>query len=372
MKRPKSFRVLVITVFITVFSLFLYFANLVVYNALAGIFVITTPLNLLFLGLSLFIFSGSFILATVLGMRYYNAFTRLYYLVSSVWIGFFTYLFFASVLYGLVNMVPVLPARSIGLFLIASALVVSVYGLAHAKKLRISKIEVTLPNLPEKWKGRKAVWISDVHLGQLYGPTYARKIVKKVNALPHDIIFIGGDLYDGTGAPDIAELAAPLGGFSAPMGIYFITGNHEEFGESKDFISAVRSAKIRPLIDEMVLLDGLQLIGIDYRNGAKRSSFKKILSSMSIKSDKPSILLKHEPKDVDVAQEAGISLQLSGHTHQGQLWPLGYIADLVYKGFGYGLKNKGGMLIYTSSGVATWGPPMRVGTDCEIVHITFV
>jgi predicted MPP superfamily phosphohydrolase len=208
-------------------------------------------------------------------------------------------------------------------------------------------------------------------LGQFYGPSYAQKIVNRVNALPHDIIFIGGDLYDGTGAPDIAELAAPLGGFTGHLGIYFITGNHEEFGQSDAFIAAVRSARIRPLIDEMVEIDGLQLVGVDYKNSADKESFKAILSRLALDPAKPSILLKHEPKDIDVAREAGVSFQISGHTHKAQMWPLGYIADLIYKGYAYGLKQSGNMHVLTSSGVGTWGPPMRVGTDCEIVHITF-
>lgn len=365
-------RLVTVLIFMGVFSLFLYVANLVVYESLAGIFSITASAHLFFLGGFLFVSSGSFILATVLGMRFYNTFTRLYYLLSSIWIGFFTYLFLVSVLYGLALFVPVLPAAKIGEFLVFSAVIVSGYGVMHAMKIRIAKIEVSLPNVPEKWKGRKAVWISDVHLGQLYSPAYAEKIVRKVNALPHDIIFIGGDLYDGTGASDIKELVLPLGRFTGKLGTYFITGNHEEIGESDAFVSAVRSAGIRPLIDEMIEIEGLQLIGIDYRNSVKKESFRKILSGLSVKPDKPSILLKHEPKDIDVARDAGISLQLSGHTHQAQMWPLGYIADFIYKGFAYGLNRSGDTQVYTSSGVGTWGPPMRVGTDCEIVHITFV
>lgn len=359
-------------VFMGVFSLFLYIANLVVYEALAGIFEVTTPHGLWVLGALLFILSASFIVASILGMRFYNWFTRSYYLFSSLWIGFFTYLFLASVLYGLFLDIPTLPTKALGQLLIALAILASMYGAVHARNIRISKIEVSLPNLPEKWKGRKAIWISDVHLGQLYGSSYAEKIVEKANALSHDIVFIGGDLYDGTEAIDATKFVAPLGGFSGKLGIYFITGNHEEIGKSGAFVTAVRSAKIRPLLDEMIEIDGLQLIGIDYRNSASKEGFKKVLSGLSIQPDKPSILLKHEPKDIDVARNAGISLQLSGHTHHAQMWPLGYIADFVYKGFAYGLKRSGKMYVYTSSGVGTWGPPVRVGTDCEIVHITFV
>lgn len=365
----SRFRILL---FIGVLSLFLYIANLVVYEALAAIFSVTVSWQLIALGVLLGIFSGSFIAATLLGTRYYNAFTRIYYLLSAVWIGFFVYLFFASVLYGLfVMLLGVSSPHGIGEAFIVGALLISAYGVLHARNIRVTEIEVFLPHLPAKWRGRKAIWISDLHLGQLHGPSFARKVVEKVNALPHDIIFIGGDLYDGTGAPDIAELTAPLKAFSAPLGTYFITGNHEEFGDSNRFVAAVKSQGIRVLQDAMVEVNGLQLIGVDYHNASDSGRFKNILSKLAIDPKKPSILLKHEPKDLDVAEAAGVSLQISGHTHRAQLWPLGYLAQLIYKGFAYGLKSFQGMQVYTSSGTGTWGPPLRVGTSSEIVLFTF-
>lgn len=365
-------RPLMIFMFVFIVSVFLYVANLVVYEALASIFNVTRTGDLLLLGGALFVLSASFIVSTVVGMKYYNAFTRWYYLVSAVWIGLFTYLFFAAVLYGLLLMFSFLPAIALGKLLVCGAVLVSVYGVLHARKIKVTNIKVGLQNLPQAWKGRSAVWISDVHLGQLYGPSYAKRIVEKVNALPHDIIFIGGDLYDGTGASDIKELVAPLGNFSGKFGTYFITGNHEEIGESTAFVEAVRSAGIRPLLDEIVEVEGVQIVGIDYRNSMRKKDFQNIISRLPIEANKPTILLKHEPKDIDVARDAGISLQLSGHTHGAQMWPLGYLAHFIYKGFSYGLKRSGDMQVYTSSGVRTWGPPMRVGTDCEIVHITFI
>ena len=107
------------------------------------------------------------------------------------------------------------------------------------------------------------------------------------------------------------------------------------------------------------------------KNASLAARFKDTIAKLAIDREKVSILLKHEPKDVDIAQEAGISLQISGHTHKAQLWPLGYIAQLIYRNFSYGLKRFKDMAIYVSSGTGTWGPPMRVGTDSEIVLFTF-
>ncbi len=358
-------------IFLGVFSSFLYIANLVVYDALANIFSIMVSWQLLLLGTMLGVFSGSFIAATVLGMRYYNLFTRRYYLFSAVWIGFFVYLFFTSVIYGLLAMLPVVLPPAVGELLVIVALLVSIYGVLHARNIRMVEVEVILPHLPDVWRGRKGVWVSDLHLGQLHGPSFAHKIVEKINGLAHDIIFIGGDLFDGTGAPDIRELVAPFTALRAPLGTYFITGNHEEFGDSNRFIQAVAAVGIKVLQDEKVDVDGLQIVGVDYHNASEVENFKKILSKIALDASKPSILLKHEPKDLHVAEAAGIALQISGHTHRAQLWPLEYVAQLTYKGFAYGLKNFKDMQVFTSSGTGSWGPPMRVGTHSEIVVFTF-
>jgi uncharacterized protein len=256
--------------------------------------------------------------------------------------------------------------------LLVIALVASIYGVFHAKDIHVKEIKVSLPDLPAAWIGRKAVWVSDLHLGQLHGPSFARKIVKKVNDLPHDIVFIGGDLFDGTSAPDLDGLIAPFKDLSAPLGVYFITGNHEEFGDSNRFVQAIKSIGMHVLQDKMTEIEGVQLVGVDYHNASDSRRFEKTLSELAIDQNKLSILLKHEPKDLYIAHEAGISLQISGHTHQAQMWPLGYLASLVYKGYAYGLKDFKDMQVYTSSGVGTWGPPMRVGTDAEVVVFTFL
>jgi predicted MPP superfamily phosphohydrolase len=360
-----------IVFFLTIMSGFIYLANLVVYEALAAMFFITSPFELVLLGSALGVLSASFVAATFLGMRYYHLFTRLYYLVSAVWIGFLVYLFFASVIYGLVVLF-VGTQSVVGQILIAGAVLVGIYGVLHARNIHIKEVTVSLPHLPSSWQGKKAIWVSDLHLGQIHGPAFARRVVSKVNTIPHDIIFIGGDLFDGTGAPDIRELAAPLKNFAAPLGTYFITGNHEEYGDRNRFVEVIKSMGIRVLLDEMVEIDGLQLVGVDYHNASDAEQFKNILSKISPDKTKPSILLKHEPKDLDVASAAGISLQISGHTHRAQLWPLEYVAQLTYKGYAYGLRTFKDMQVFTSSGTGTWGPPLRVGTNCEIVVFTFV
>lgn len=364
-------RVLGIIFFLVILAGILYLANLAVYNALVVVFPLSSAWEMRALGLMLGILSVSFIVAMLLGMRYYNRFTRWYYTLSAVWMGFFVYLFLASVIFGLLAMVIGTPLTRLGQLLVIGAVLAGAYGIRHARKLHITETEVSLAHLPAVWSGRKAIWISDLHLGQLHGPAFARRVVEKINTLPHDIVFIGGDLFDGTGAPDIQELVEPLKDLSAPLGVYFVTGNHEGFGDSNRFTNAIQSAGARVLRDEIINLDGVQLVGVDYHNASHAEGFGAILAKLAIDTKMPAILLKHEPKDLDIAQAAGISLQISGHTHRAQQWPLEYVARLVYKGFVYGLKSFKTMQVYVSSGVGTWGPPIRVGTDSEIVVFTF-
>jgi predicted MPP superfamily phosphohydrolase len=115
----------------------------------------------------------------------------------------------------------------------------------------------------------------------------------------------------------------------------------------------------------------LQIIGVDYRDTRREEPFRSILKKIGIDRQKPSILLKHAPLHLQAARDHGITLQLSGHTHQGQVFLFRFITSRVYQGYDYGLKRFGDLLVYTSSGAGTWGPPMRVDTKPEIVVLRF-
>jgi hypothetical protein len=348
----------------------LYLINFVVYKAVLLVFGISGS-SFLVMGI-LGLLGASIIAAIILGMRYYNSFVRTYYLFSMIWMGFLGYFFIASALYILISAYAGSQLKFFGIALFCLAAIVGIYGLIHARKFIIKEIAIKLPGLPDIWRERKAVWISDLHLGQIYGKKSMEKVVQKIKNISPDIVFIGGDLFDGSALPEILGFIAPLQELSIPLGIYFVAGNHEEFGDNSKFLDAVKSANIRVLQDEKILIDGVQIIGVDYRNALNKNGFEKILSDFNIDKNTASILLKHEPRDVDVAEKAGVSLQISGHTHKAQQWPFGYLTQLVYERFAYGLNKFGNMQVYTSSGAGTWGPPMRVGTDCEIAVFTFI
>jgi predicted MPP superfamily phosphohydrolase len=213
--------------------------------------------------------------------------------------------------------------------------------------------------------------VSDTHLGSVRNHGFAQQVANRIQNLRPDIVFIGGDLFDGEEV-DLDRMIEPFSRISSPYGIYFITGNHEEFYDNTLYLKAVRRAGIRVLYNEMIDLDGLQIIGVDYMDSRRKEQFRMILQNMGIDRHKPSILLKHAPFHLRESEEQGISLQLSGHTHHGQVLLFRFITSWVYQRYDYGLKWFGGLLVYTSSGAGTWGPPMRIDTKPEIVVLKFI
>jgi predicted MPP superfamily phosphohydrolase len=242
--------------------------------------------------------------------------------------------------------------------------------MVNAAWARVVRVTVKLPNLPEAWRGRTAAVVSDLHLGHVRNTWFLRRILRKLSQLRPDVLFIPGDMYDGTTA-NLEELAKPWPEFSAPLGAYFSTGNHEQFFSPSKYLDAVRQSGIRVLENEKIVIDGLQIVGVHDRDSGNAERFRSILRQAALDRNVASILLVHNPNHLPIAAEAGISLQLSGHTHRGQFFPFTGIVSRIYGKFAYGLNRFGDLLVYTSCGAGTWGPPMRLGSNPEIVLIHF-
>ncbi|MGH9772670.1 MAG: metallophosphoesterase [Candidatus Acidiferrales bacterium] len=321
------------------------------------------------------ILSMTFLTASVLAWRYSNVAVRVYYTLASVWLGFFSFFFFASclawIVFGITRLLaPGWPSDLILYVTFGVGFVAGLYGIVNSAFVRVRRVSVKLPNLPDSWRGRVAALITDAHLGHIRGVGFARHLVSKLSLLQPDLVLIGGDLYDGTAA-DTRSLAEPLRKLSAPFGAYFITGNHEEFHHRAEYIDAVQHAGVRVLNNEKVVIDGLQLVGIHDRDSAHPERFRAILKNADLDPEAPSILLTHEPSLLGIAADEKIDLQLSGHTHGGQFFPFTWFTSRIYGPFVYGLNRLGNLLVYTSYGAGTWGPPFRVGTSPEIVLLRF-
>jgi len=329
----------------------------------------------LWIKLGLGFLSVSFVAASLLAFRYTNGPLRAFYRVAAVWIGVLTFLFTAAVVSWIIFGAAQLAGLALNFHrlvevLFAGALAIGAAGVINAHWTRITRTTVRLANLPAGWRGRKAALISDVHLGHVRNGGFLRRMVAKILREEPDAIFIAGDLYDGT-AIDAGRAAEPLKQLTAPQGVYFVAGNHEQFGDDSKYLQAISKAGVRVLTNEKVEVDGLQIIGVPYRNATQGGHLASVLNGVRVNRDRASILLTHAPDYPEVAEAAGISLQLSGHTHLGQFIPWSWMARRMYRQFVYGLSRIGKMQIFTSSGAGTWGPPLRLGSNPEIVVLEF-
>ena len=361
--------------FVAVVQAVLFLAHLVIYETWTFTNSASPVAAPFWLKLTFGVLSISFLVASLLAFRFTGPFVRAFYRISAIWLGLLSFLFLAAASSWTVYALATLANRNFDFhrtveLLYAVGLAAGIYGLFNASFTRITRISVRLANLPEAWRGRKAALISDVHLGHVRNRGFLRRMVAKILKEEPHAIFIAGDLYDGT-AIDARKAAQPLNDLRAPHGVYFVAGNHEQFGDDSKYLRAVADAGVRVLSNEKVEADGLQIIGVPYRHATQDSHFASVLEGIGVDRDRASILLVHAPDHPQVAEAAGVSLQLSGHTHLGQFLPWSWMARRIYRQFVYGLSPIGKMQVFTSSGAGTWGPPLRLGSNPEIVLLQF-
>jgi predicted MPP superfamily phosphohydrolase len=364
-----------IAVFIVIIQSLLFLAHLVIYRTLLAFWLFPNSESITALRVTFCLLSISFVTASVIGFRYSNIVVRVFYTLAAAWLGALSFCFYAAcscwIVYAAANFAGVhLDRRPLAAMLFGLAILASIYGIANAARTRVTRITVKLPNLPESWRGRVAALASDTHLGHVRDRGFAERIVAKLASLHPDVVFIAGDLYDGT-AVDVDRVAQPFSKLSAPFGAYFVAGNHEEFTDHTKYLNAVARAGVRVLNNEKLDVDGLQIVGVHYLDSNDPAHYHSILERAAIDRNRASILVVHTPHNLSIAEEQGISLQLSGHTHGGQFAPYTWIVSRIYGRFAYGLQRLGKLLVYTSCGAGTWGPPLRVGTNPEIVLIRF-
>ncbi len=338
----------------------------------------------------------SFFPSALLLRLHVNVFTSLLYLISCIWMGIFLYLIMAlfpiwAIFWAgkLVGSIP--DMRIITTVFFALALAVSLYGIWRSRNPELKQIEVTIKSLPDHWRNKIVVQLSDLHLGAINGTGFMKRVAEKVNSVRPEAIVITGDLFDGMGG-DLPSFIAFLNSLKASKGVFFVTGNHEGYLGFDAPLAIIRNTNIRVLDNEIVDLEGLQIVGVSFPEHYRKNRVRSLLAQPgSFDSEKPSILLYHTPtniaeRDTDrgsqqtrtywfpdtsmaLAKQIGIDLQLSGHTHKGQLFPFGLLTRVVYNQHDRGLHKEGRFHLYVSSGVGTWGPPMRVDSPPEIVVI---
>jgi len=282
------------------FHAFVYFSILHFFGIADATFRIILMATFVFLAVSFFV-------STFLSHFQDNSFTRVYYFFAGSWIGFLTnlVLFFALawlVVFASSKIHIIANQKIIGVIAILAAALYLIYGIWNAFTPMVTKINVSVDNLPDAWKGKKIVQISDVHLGHIFTENFMKDAAQKINALEPDIVVITGDLFDGTdGNLDI--FIDSLDDINAPDGIYYVTGNHETYLGIEKVEAVINKTKITMMQDEMRDVKGLQIIGISYPERTESKNISEIIKNMNgFDSKKPSILLWHAPTQIENAK----------------------------------------------------------------------
>ncbi len=320
-----------------------------------------------------------------MGWRDSHALIYLWVLVSSIWMGLFLYFFLSALMtdltltiLGLVRLFekrvpkPSLTVRRCAAGMIGGGvLLIGIAALMEANDLKVTRLEIPLRGLSPEMEGFSLLQISDVHYGVLNRNQTIRRIVEEANRLQPDVVVITGDLVDESVA-HMEELTGLLSRLQSRFGVLAVTGNHEYYAGINRAVGIMQKAKVQVLRNEMrELPGGIQILGIDDPTGSRRMGeadpdFERLLSRLD--PEKPSILLFHQPTHFEKTAKFKVGLQLSGHTHGGQLFPIRFISRIFYPRTP-GLHRIGDSFLFVSRGAGTWGPPMRLGAPPEIVHI---
>ncbi|WP_369164688.1 metallophosphoesterase [Streptomyces sp. AFD10] len=232
----------------------------------------------------------------------------------------------------------------------------------------VQRITVPLAKLPRAAHGFRIAVVSDIHIGPILGRAHTRRIVDTINATSPDLVAVVGDLVDGSVA-DLGSAAEPLAALRARHGSYFVTGNHEYFSGAEQWVDHVRELGLIPLENARVEIDGFDLAGVNDIAGETEGQGPDFVRALGDRDrERAAVLMAHQPVVIHDAVEHGVDLQLSGHTHGGQLWPGNMLAELANPTVA-GLERYGDTQLFVSRGAGAWGPPVRVGAPSDITVV---
>lgn len=305
--------------------------------------------------------------------------------VGSIWLAIFFYVFIFTLMLDLIGLlimlfrIPVGPFADIGvkrylaLGAVAGSCLLLLVGYINANTVRVRSLAIELPRKSSSRESLTVAFASDIHLGAVINSHRLAKIVRKINDLKPDLILLGGDIMDGELIPLVdRDLASPLAELQAPYGVFAVTGNHEYIAGVSESVPFLSSYGIKFLQDEAVTIaDSVYLVGrkdrtVNRFTSQQRLTLQSLLDGRS--RELPIMVLDHQPFDLGEAEAAGVDLQLSGHTHRGQVFPIQFITSKIYE-CDWGYLRKGATQYYISSGAGYWGPPMRIGSVSEVVKL---
>lgn len=364
--------------FIILIILVYLLGNFYVFYRIWNIMPINNVSRIIFIAIAL-IAVLSFFIFFMLGENLPVPVSSFFYIVGTSWLIIFLYFLIFTLFGDLVRATGLVPANMINQYakdnwLVFTFVVGFIFLLMLSGYLKYRyKVRVDLPISIEKTIGKdsttlKIVAISDLHIGYGIGAKELNSWIELINKENPDIVLIAGDLIDNNVRPlryDSIDKIIPK--INSKYGTYMVLGNHEYLSGISESIKFIEDAGIKLLKDKSVCIDSaFYLVGRDDKTNENRKSLEELVSPLD--KTKPIILLDHQPYNLNEAMQNGIDLQLSGHTHRGQVWPISMITDWIYED-SYGYLKKGNTNFYVSSGIGIWGGKFRIGTQSEYVVI---
>jgi uncharacterized protein len=343
------------------------------------VFSLTPPLRRSFI-IGFWTLVPMFLVGSILERTYSSAFSEWVYRIGSFWLAFMLYFAIAVILVDLVRIFDYffhfLPVFSeimkfrLGLGIIAIVSLIVIGGHFNALWINVKQIPLTIHKKVSGSPEVKILMTSDIHLGALIGERREKRLLEIIREQKPDLVLLCGDLVDGEIAPVLRKnLGKHIQEINTPLGVYAILGNHEYIGGIDKTLPYLKSIKIRVLVDETLTLpNGIQLVGRNDISANRSGNQTKPLSELcsGLDSSKPIIVMNHQPYNLEEAVENKIDLHVSGHTHNGQLWPFNFLIRNIFE-LSWGYLKKGETNFYVSSGFGTWGPTVRVGNRPEVV-----
>jgi predicted MPP superfamily phosphohydrolase len=329
----------------------------------------------------------AYIAGRILERKSLNSFNTFIVWLGSLWLGAMVYYLLAVTAIDFLKLIYFLipgfhlslfdnPEYNIVVFIAVNIIVMLTVlgGYINAVHPRLKKLDISINKKAGKYKEIKAALVTDIHLGTIISHARLTRIVRLINSVDADIVLLAGDVVDEDIKPVIRyNLGEILKKIKSKLGVFAITGNHEYIGGAEPAVNYLTAHGLNELRDSAVLIDNsFYLIGREDRSakgfgGRKRKELNELMDGVD--KSLPLILMDHQPAKLNEAEENNIDLQVSGHTHHGQLWPFNFITKRVYE-LSYGYMKKGNTQYYVSCGVGTWGPPLRSGNRPEVVELT--
>jgi predicted MPP superfamily phosphohydrolase len=292
-----------------------------------------------------------------------NFVSSLLYAFSLTWLGAIFLVFCTTLVYQVAYYVAGADNLPLYLALQTVAIVAAFYAIFNADRIEVVSLKIPFSGID---RPVRLVHLSDIHIGTVHRKGFLQQVVDMTNAQNPDLVLITGDLFDGS-APVYPDMLIPLDDLVAPA--YFSHGNHEEYEGLLLVKDTIKGLRLELLDNKKVTWNGVEIIGVnDAKSLRTGETLDSVLESLSLDVSQPKILMYHTPVDWAVARKHGIALMLSGHTHNGQVFPFTLLVRVAFR-YIKGLYTEEGKFLHVTPGTGTWGPPMRLGSRNQITTI---